>query len=121
MKIYVYKENYNLKLVFIYLKKKGYSISFHFKVDRREQLCRQLSESESSLEMDEERALNERMKAFPRQQRANSSQQHLTRARTVSSPSSNNNLNSENNLITSNDFQRPRPPSTSLDSANQME
>jgi hypothetical protein len=71
--------------------------------------------------MDEERALNERMKAFPRQQRANSSQQHLTRARTVSSPSSNNNLINENN---SNDFQRPRPPrppSTSLDNNNQME
>ncbi|CAF0741954.1 unnamed protein product [Didymodactylos carnosus] len=31
-------------------------------VDRREQLCRQLSESESSLEMDEERQLNERIK-----------------------------------------------------------
>jgi len=90
-------------------------------VDRREQLCRQLSESESSLEMDEERALNERMKAFPRQQRTSSSQQHLSRARTVSSPSSNNNLNSENNSITSNDFQRPRPPSTSLDNTNQME
>jgi len=90
-------------------------------VDRREQLCRQLSESESSLEMDEERALNERMKAFPKQQRTNSSQQHLTRSRTVSSPSSNNNLNSENNSLTSNDFQRPRPPSTSLDSTNQME
>ncbi|CAF1341449.1 unnamed protein product, partial [Didymodactylos carnosus] len=31
-------------------------------VERREQLCRQLSESESSLEMDEERQLNERIK-----------------------------------------------------------
>ena len=58
--------------------------------------------------MDEERALNERMKAFPRQHRTSSSQQHLTRSRTVSSPSSN-------------DFQRPRPPSTSLDTNNQME
>ncbi len=95
---------------------------FYFlKVDRREQLCRQLSESESSLEMDEERALNERIKAFTKQQRTSSSQQHLTRSRTVSSPSSNNNLNNENNSLTSNDFQRPRPPSTSLDSANQME
>jgi len=91
-------------------------------VDRREQLCRQLSESESSLEMDEERALNERMKAFPRQQqRTTSSQQHLQRSRTVSSPSSNNNLSTDQHLLTSNDFQRPRPPSTSLDTTNQME
>ncbi|CAF3904363.1 unnamed protein product [Rotaria sordida] len=91
-------------------------------VDRREQLCRQLSESESSLEMDEERALNERIKAFPRQQRTNSSQQNLTRSRTVSSPSSgNNNLINENPSSTSNDFQRPRPPSTSLDTSNNME
>ncbi|CAF4876615.1 unnamed protein product [Rotaria sp. Silwood1] len=91
-------------------------------VDRREQLCRQLSESESSLEMDEERALNERIKSFPRQQRTNSSQQHLTRSRTVSSPSSaNNNINNENPSSTSNDFQRPRPPSTSIDASNQME
>jgi coiled-coil domain-containing protein 6 len=87
-------------------------------VDRREQLCRQLSESESSLEMDEERALNERIKAFPKQQRTSSNQQHSSRVRTVSSPSSNNNLINENN---SNDFQRPRPPSTSLDTTNQME
>ncbi|CAF3568792.1 unnamed protein product [Rotaria sp. Silwood2] len=91
-------------------------------VDRREQLCRQLSESESSLEMDEERALNERMKLFPRQQRISSSQQNLTRSRTVSSPSSaNNNLINEHPSSTSNDFQRPRPPSTSLDTSNQME
>ncbi|CAF0952537.1 unnamed protein product [Adineta steineri] len=91
-------------------------------VDRREQLCRQLSESESSLEMDEERALNERMKAFPKQQRtSSSSQQHLQRSRTVSSPSSNQNLNLEQNSSTTNDFQRPRPPSTSLDNPNQME
>jgi len=90
-------------------------------VDRREQLCRQLSESESSLEMDEERALNERIKNHPRPlpkvtSRSNS-QQHLTRSRTVSSPSSN--LNSEQ--TSSNDFQRPRPPSTSLDNQNPME
>ncbi|CAF4748130.1 unnamed protein product, partial [Rotaria sp. Silwood2] len=91
-------------------------------VDRREQLYRQLSESESSLEMDEERALNERMKLFPRQQRISSSQQNLTRSRTVSSPSSaNNNLINEHPSSTSNDFQRPRPPSTSLDTSNQME
>ncbi|CAF1150023.1 unnamed protein product [Rotaria magnacalcarata] len=90
-------------------------------VDRREQLCRQLSESESSLEMDEERALNERMKAFPRQQRTSSSQQNLTRSRTVSSPSSNNNLINEHGSSTTNDFQRPRPPSASLDTNNQME
>jgi hypothetical protein len=121
MKIYVYKENYNLKFVFIYLFILKIKYFIFSKVDRREQLCRQLSESESSLEMDEERALNERIKAFPKQQRTSSSQQHLTRSRTVSSPSSNNNLNSENNSITSNDFQRPRPPSTSLDSTNQME
>jgi hypothetical protein len=71
--------------------------------------------------MDEERALNERIKAFPKQQRTNSTQQHSSRARTVSSPSSNQNLINENNSITSNDFQRPRPPSTSLDNTNQME
>ncbi len=71
--------------------------------------------------MDEERALNERMKAFPRQHRTSSSQQHLTRSRTVSSPSSNNNLNIDHPSSTSNDFQRPRPPSTSLDTNNQME
>ena len=87
-------------------------------MDRREQLCRQLSESESSLEMDEERALNERIKAFPKQQRTSSHQQHAGRSRTVSSPSSNNNLINENNA---NHFQRPRPPSTSLDTNNQME
>ena len=119
MKIYVYNENYNLKFVF-YSNKTDLSF-FFVKVDRREQLCRQLSESESSLEMDEERALNERIKAFPRHQKTSTSQQHLTRARTVSSPSSNNNLNSELAPSTSNDFQRPRPPSTSLDTNNQME
>ncbi|CAF1043131.1 unnamed protein product [Adineta ricciae] len=90
-------------------------------VDRREQLCRQLSESESSLEMDEERALNERMKAFPKQQRTSSSQQHLSRSRTVSSPSSNQNVASEHSSSTTNDFQRPRPPSTSADINNLME
>ena len=68
--------------------------------------------------MDEERALNERMKAFPKQQRTSSNQQHSSRSRTVSSPSSNNNLLNDNNP---NDFQRPRPPSTSLDTSNQME
>ena len=71
--------------------------------------------------MDEERALNERIKAFPKQQRTSLNQQHLSRSRTVSSPSSNPNLNSENNSITSNDFQRPRPPSTTTDNNNQME
>lgn len=81
-----------------------------FQVDRREQLCRQLSESESSLEMDEERALNERIKSFPKQQRTTLNPQHFSRSRTVSSPSSNPNENS------STDFQRPRPPSTTLDS-----
>ncbi|UJR34891.1 hypothetical protein I4U23_027669 [Adineta vaga] len=90
-------------------------------VDRREQLCRQLSESESSLEMDEERALNERMKAFPKQQRTSSSQQHLSRSRTVSSPSSNQNLANEHSSSTTTDFQRPRPPSTSTDINNLME
>ena len=91
-------------------------------VDRREQLCRQLSESESSLEMDEERALNERIKAFPRQQRTSSSHHHhLTRSRTVSSPSSNNPPHIEHSSSTSTDFQRPRPPSTSLDTATSME
>ena len=68
--------------------------------------------------MDEERALNERIKAFPKQQRTSFNQQHLSRSRTVSSPSSNPNLNSEN---TSNDFQRPRPPSTTTDNNNLME
>ncbi|CAF1465844.1 unnamed protein product, partial [Rotaria sordida] len=52
---------------------------------------------------------------------ASSSQQHLTRSQTVSCPSSNNNLNIEHLSSTSNDFQRPRPPSTSLDNNNQME
>lgn len=71
--------------------------------------------------MDEERALNERMKAFPKQQRISSSQRNLSRSRTVSSPSSNNNLTNEHGSSTSNDFQRPRPPSTSLETNNQME
>lgn len=93
----------------------------YFQVDRREQLCRQLSESESSLEMDEERALNERMKSFPKQQKTTLNPQHFSRSRTVSSPSSNPNLSNENPSIPSNDFQRPRPPSTTLDSNNQME
>jgi len=72
--------------------------------------------------MDEERALNERIKAFPKQQRtSSSSQQHLSRSRTVSSPSSNQNLNNEHSSSTSNDFQRPRPPSTCLDCTDQKE
>lgn len=44
-------------------------------MDRREALCRHLSESESSLEMDEERHFNEM-----------TSQGHNVRPRTVSSP-----------------------------------
>ena len=68
--------------------------------------------------MDEERALNERMKSFPKQQKTSLNPQHFSRSRTVSSPSSNPNLSNEN---PPNDFQRPRPPSTTLDSNNQME
>ena len=88
--------------------------------------------------MDEERALNERIKAFPRQQRASLSQQQLSRSRTVSSPSA----NLQHELLpttpttgaaaaatgTPTDFQRPRLPSTTtttttttLDDHNQME
>jgi len=93
-------------------------------VDRREQLCRQLSESESSLEMDEERALNERMKSFSRQHRTSSSQQNLSRSRTVSSPSANihSNIEQFSSSSNSNDFQRPKPPTTNqFDQNNQME
>lgn len=45
-------------------------------VERREQLCRNLSESESSLEMEDERHFNE----------LNSSGQNMLRGRTASSP-----------------------------------
>lgn len=103
------------------------SLSLHLKVDRREQLCRQLSESESSLEMDEERALNERIKLSTRQHRTSSSQQHLSRSRTVSSPSSNIHSNllehlSSSSSLNNNDFQKPKPPSNNqFDQNNQME
>ena len=71
--------------------------------------------------MDEERALNERIKAFPRQHRTSSSQQHLSRSRTVSSPSANIHSNIEHlstSTSTSIEFQRPRPPN---DQNNLME
>jgi len=57
-------------------------------VDRRQQLYKQLSESESSLEMDEERALNSKMKLdFQRTSSSSSSSQYnLSRSRTASSP-----------------------------------
>lgn len=50
-------------------------------VDRREQLCRHLSESESSLEMDDERHFNELTSL---------GQLPPTRTRTISSPVSSN-------------------------------
>ncbi|UJR10879.1 hypothetical protein I4U23_015066 [Adineta vaga] len=62
-------------------------------VDRREQLYRQLSESESSLEMDEERALNQKIKSNSKYEpsrisssSSSSSQHNLARSRTASSP-----------------------------------
>ncbi|GAB1597842.1 coiled-coil domain-containing protein 6-like isoform X1 [Argonauta hians] len=51
-------------------------------MERRESLCRHLSESESSLEMDDERHFNEMTK----QHDMSSSQGHNVRPRTVSSP-----------------------------------
>ena len=89
-------------------------------VDRREQLYRQLSESESSLEMDEERALNQKMKTNSKRsmQRtsssSSSSQYNLTRSRTASSPAFIINQNSEQ-------FQRTRLPSNSLENNDTME
>lgn len=50
-------------------------------VERREALCRHLSESESSLEMEEERLYNESLLGFN-----NSSGSNLNRQRTISSP-----------------------------------
>lgn len=60
-------------------------------VDRREELYRKLSESESSIEMDEERVLNQKIKFHSKQeqQRTNSlssSPYNLVRSRTASSP-----------------------------------
>lgn len=61
-------------------------------VDRRQQLYKQLSESESSLEMDEERALNQRIKSnstrpsLRTSSSSSSSQLNLVRSRTASSP-----------------------------------
>lgn len=49
-------------------------------VERREQLCRNLSESESSLEMEDERHFNELSSS------SSSTAQNMLRGRTVSSP-----------------------------------
>ena len=73
-------------------------------VDRREQLYKQLSESESSLEMDEERALNQKIKSRSNRntQRtsssSSSSQYNLVRSRTASSPAFTLNQNTEHRL-----------------------
>lgn len=61
-------------------------------VDRRQQFYKQLSESESSLEMDEERALNQIIKSNSNRaslrtsSSSSSSQLNLVRSRTASSP-----------------------------------
>jgi hypothetical protein len=85
-------------------------------IDRREQLYKQLSESESSLETDEERALNQKIKS--KQQRtsssSSSSQYNLSRSRTASSPAFIINQNNEH-------VQRTRLPSNNLEHNNSME
>ncbi len=91
-------------------------------VDRREQLYKQLSESESSLEMDEERALNEKIKfnSKSEQQRISSSssnsssQQNLSRSRTASSPAFILNQTDQH-------LQRTRLSSNHLENTNRME
>jgi coiled-coil domain-containing protein 6 len=89
-------------------------------VDRREQLYRQLSESESSLEMDEERALNNKIKSNSKYEQtrtsssSSSSQHNLVRSRTASSPAFNINQNSDY-------LQRKRLPSNNSENNNNME
>jgi hypothetical protein len=89
-------------------------------VDHRQQFYRQLSESESSLEMDEERALNQKMKSDTKRlthrtsSSSSSSQYNLTRSRTASSPAFIVNQNSEQ-------LQRTRLPSNSLETTDNME
>jgi coiled-coil domain-containing protein 6 len=89
-------------------------------VDRREQLYKQLSESESSLEMDEERALNQKIKSRSNRdtQRtsssSSSSQYNLTRSRTASSPAFTLNQTNEHS-------QRIRLPSNNADNTQSME
>ncbi|CAF1119793.1 unnamed protein product [Adineta ricciae] len=87
-------------------------------VDRREQLYRQLSESESSLEMDEERALNTKIKSSAKHDplrisssSSSSSQHNLARSRTASSPAFSLHQSNEH-------LQRTRLPSNSLDTNN---
>ncbi|CAM4753369.1 unnamed protein product [Rotaria magnacalcarata] len=86
-------------------------------VDRREQLYKQLSESESSLEMDRERALNRNIRFYSKKEKPttsaslSSSQYNLVRSRTSSSPTFIINQNIEHS-------QRRRQTSNSLDTNN---
>ncbi|CAF3915372.1 unnamed protein product [Rotaria sp. Silwood1] len=93
-------------------------------VDRREQLYKQLSESESSLEIDEERALNQKIKFYSNNQQqttslsslssSSSSQYNLVRSRTASSPAFIINRNLEH-------LQRRRLTSNCLESNRSIE
>ncbi|CAF3767228.1 unnamed protein product [Rotaria socialis] len=86
-------------------------------VDRREQLYKQLSESESSLEMNEERALNRNIRFYSKKEKPttsallSSSQYNLARSRTSSSPAFIINQNIEH-------LQRRLQTSNSLDTNN---
>ncbi|CAF4201885.1 unnamed protein product, partial [Rotaria sordida] len=89
-------------------------------VDRREELYKQLSESESSLEMDEERALNQKFKLFSKHEKqttsssSSSPRYDLVRSRTASSPSFIINQNLEH-------LQTRRLTSNCLESNNHIE
>ncbi|CAF0937376.1 unnamed protein product [Rotaria sordida] len=89
-------------------------------VDRREELYKQLSESESSLEMDEERALNQKFKSFSKHEKqttsssSSSPRYDLVRSRTASSPSFIINQNLEH-------LQTRRLTSNCLESNNHIE
>lgn len=89
-------------------------------VDRRQQLFKQLSESESSLEMDEERALNEIIKSNSNRpslrtsSSSSSSQLNLVRSRTASSPAVSIHQNIEH-------FQRTRLSSNTNENNQSME
>ncbi|CAF1220507.1 unnamed protein product [Adineta steineri] len=124
----VQQENYQKKMQEILLEEQNakdenlrLQRKLQLEVDRREQLYRQLSESESSLEMDEERALNQKMKSNSKYKQtrtsssSSSSLHNLARSRTASSPAFTINQNNEY-------AQRTRLPSNNFeDDNNNME